>query len=415
MTDRLSQSAFSVGAGAGVAAVSGIVVLAIAARTLTTEQNSGFLTFWAGLFAVFAVLSGIQNEITRSVRADSRLDLDVPRRTSPLLSALIVGIGAGAVILLLYPAWNMSFATLKDPVLPMLLIAGAAVLYSGHVATVGVFAGLGRWPLFGTLTAGESLVRLLFTGLTAVLAWSVSGFEWAAVSGTLTWLVASIAFPGFRITWKIRISLARKALIGRLLNAMAASGANAVLVTGFPLLMSLTTDPETYASAAPLVVAVSMTRAPLLIPLTAFQSMVIAAFVEHPQRAGAVLRRLILVVVAVALAGGLLAALIGPTLMSLVFGTAYANTPFALGLLVVGASFLALLILGGSVALALDAHTVNTLGWYVALLVSVAVMLTPLDLTTRTVLSLTLGPLVGSIVHLSYVSRRLGSRSQESR
>lgn len=415
MSDRLGRSAISVGAGAAVAAASGIIVLAIAARTLTTEENSGFLTFWAALFAVFAVLSGIQNEVTRSVRSDAHFDPSARRTTSPLIGALIMGLAATAAVMLLFPVWQISFNTLEDPLLSVALIAIAALLYSGHVASVGIFAGLGRWRAFSGLTASESLVRLLVAIAVAVLGWHVIGFEYAAVSGALTWLIASLMFPGSSDLWRIRIALPQRDLLKRLLNAMAAAGANALLVTGFPILMSVTTAPSAYASAAPLVIAVSMTRAPLLIPITAFQSMVIAAFVEHPERAGSALRRLAFAVAGVAVVGGLLAAAVGPPLMSLVFGPAYANSPLVLGLLVAAASLLALLVLGGSVALALDAHTVNTVGWYTALLVSVAMMVLPLDLTTRTVLALTAGPLVGSSVHLTYVVRRLRRQSQEHR
>src|SRR5690606_17724503 len=133
-------------------------------------------------------------------------------------------------------------------------------------------------------------------------------------------------------------------LVRRMISAMAAAAANALLVTGFPLLMSLTTDAAVYAGAAPLVVAVSMTRAPLLMPIAAFQSMVIAAFVERPARAGAALLRLTGAVVVLAAGGGLLAALAGPWAMGLVFGPGYENTPLVLAMLVVAACFLALLV-----------------------------------------------------------------------
>lgn len=413
MTDRPGRSATVVALGAAAAAISGVVVLAIASRTLTTEENSGFLTYWAALFAIFAVLSGIQNEMTRAVRADERLGAEIRRTTSPLLTGILIGAGTAAAVLLLFPAWQMVFATLDDRVLPVLLMAFAAVLYAGHVASVGTLAGLGRWGAFAGLTAGESAVRLLVTVIAAAAGWGVAGFECAAAGGALTWLTASLLIPGLRDMWRIRIGLPMTALTRRLLNAMAAAGANALLITGFPLLMSATTAPDAYRAAAPLVIAVSMTRAPLLMPITAFQSMVIAAFVEHPERAGTALRRLVGAVAAIAAIGGLLAALVGPSLMGLVFGPDYRNTPLILGMLVVAAALLALLVLGGSIALALDAHTVNTIGWYVAVAVSVVVMLLPFDLTTRTIAALALGPLIGSAIHFGFVMRRLRHQLQE--
>ncbi|MBN9178516.1 MAG: hypothetical protein J0I43_14280 [Microbacterium sp.] len=413
MAERAGASAALVAVGAAVAALSGVAFLAITARSLTTEQNTAFLTFWAALFALFAVLSGIQNEVTRAVRADSMRTGDHDRKTSPLASALIVGAAAALVVLALTPLWGVVLVDDTNLIFSVVVMGAAAFLYAGHVAAVGTFAGLGRWRAFAGLTAGESVVRLALAVVGAVAGWSVDGFATAAAAGAVTWVAATLSMPGWRTVWSLRVAIGRGALIGRILNAMAASGANALLVTGFPLLMSATTDPSTYASAAPVVMAVSMTRAPLLIPITAFQSMVIAAFVEHPERARSSLLRLLLLVVAVALVGGGLAALVGPWLMALVFGPAYANTPAILALLVAAAAFLALLVLGGAIALALDEHAVNTVGWYLAFAVSTAIMLMPLDLATRTVLALMIGPMVGSAFHFIFVLRAL--RRRESR
>lgn len=413
MSERTGRSALVVGGGAAVAAIAGILFLAISARALTTAQNTAFLTYWAALFAVFAVLSGIQNEMTRAVRADRGAEAPGHRATSPLWAGLTVGAATAVVVLLLFPLWRVVFVGLDGVLVPVMLLAVAALLYAGHVATVGTLAGLGRWNGFAGLSAGESLVRLVLALAAALLGWGFIGFEAAAAGGTITWLVVTTLLPRWRALWRVRIELGIGPLLRRVANAMAAAGATALLVTGFPLLMSLTTEPEAYALAAPLIVAVSVTRAPLLIPVTAFQSMVIASFVAHPERARSSLAKLVGAVLGVAVAGGALAALVGPWLMRLVFGPAYGNSPLVLGMLVVAAAFLALLVLGGSVALALDAHTVNTVGWYLALVVSTAIMLSPAELETRTILALTLGPLAGSVFHFAFVLRTLRRRARE--
>ena len=92
--------------------------------------------------------------------------------------------------------------------------------------------------------------------------------------------------------------------------------------------------------------------------------------------------------------------------MAVIFGSAYANTPLTLGLLVLAAACLALLTLTGAVALAADHHRLNILGWCVALLVCVALMLLPISLDIRTVVSLVAGPLLGSICHILGLVRR---------
>jgi len=403
MADLGRRSALHVAAGAAVAALSGVVVFAISARVLPTEQNTAFLTYWAALFAIFAVISGVQSEVTRAVRADLLLPPEHARATPPVAVALLVGVVVGLIVAALYPVWAVVFVGDSALTLSVALMALAAASYTGHVATVGALAGHARWGAFASLTATEALVRLVLVLLAAGFGWGMIGFETAAAGGALTWVLATLLLPRFRIAWRARVSIRPAALIGRMTNAMTAAGANALLVTGFPLLMSATTGAAEYATAAPLVVAVSMTRAPLLIPITAFQSMVIASFVQHPERARSSLLKLVCAVIAVAVIGGVMAGLLGPWIMSLVFGASYGNSALVLGMLVAAASFLALLVLGGAIALALDRHTVNTLGWYAALAVSIALMLTPFALETRTILALLVGPMVGSAVHFTAI------------
>lgn len=170
--------------------------------------------------------------------------------------------------------------------------------------------------------------------------------------------------------------------------------------------MSLTTEPVVFSKAAPLIQAVSVTRAPLMLPLVAFQSMVITVFVQHPERTRGYLLRLAVIVGGIGGVGALAAAACGPWLMAVIFGPAYANTPLILGFLVLAAACLALLTLTGAVALAADHHRLNILGWCVALVVSVVIMLLPVCLETRTVASLVVGPLLGSICHILGLVRR---------
>ncbi|MDK7345481.1 hypothetical protein, partial [Lactobacillus crispatus] len=40
------------------------------ARSLSPTDNTLFLTFWAALFAIIAIVAGLQNEVTRAVRQD---------------------------------------------------------------------------------------------------------------------------------------------------------------------------------------------------------------------------------------------------------------------------------------------------------------------------------------------------------
>ena len=109
-----------------------------------------------------------------------------------------------------------------------------------------------------------------------------------------------------------------------------ASSATAALVVGFPLLLRLTTSDAAYSTAAPLILAVSLTRAPLLIPLGSYQGVAITHFVDHPDRVIGLLARIGAVVAVITAVGSGLASLIGPWLMTAFFGDSYGVSPVLL-------------------------------------------------------------------------------------
>lgn len=400
-----SRPALMIAFGSGISALSGFLVMTISSRVLATDQNSVFLTYWAALFAAFAVLTGVQNEVTRAVSVDTTRS--VPRQTRPIGISLLMGGGVATIAALTSPLWSQSFEMQGSTGPAILLIAIGSVLYAGHASTVGVLSGQSDWIMVASLTGGEAVIRLLATIAVALMGGGIFGFELAAVVSTATWIAVTLLFRRVRLSVTTRIGLNRRAFVQRMLQAMVAAAANALLVTGFPLLMSVTTDPTEYSHAAPLIIAVSVTRAPLLMPIGAFQSMVISWFARGHSHVRSAFVTLLAVVVLVAVVGGTAAAIVGPQLMGLVFGDGYRNSSLVLAALVVDAAALALLVLGGSVALALDQHRVNSLGWYTAVGVAVFVMFFPFTLELRTVVALLLGPIAGSAVHLYGVFRQL--------
>ncbi|EPD26278.1 hypothetical protein [Actinotignum schaalii] len=406
-------AALPVALGGASGALSGFFITVVSARSLSPTDNTLFLTFWAALFAIIAIVAGLQNEVTRAVRRD-RVDSHEPLgsrsgmlseaaascyRTSPVLICAGVGVCAALLVLVVTPLWLRVFHGFSGRALLIAFIALGVVLNSVHLGLLGVFAGRGKWKIFGTLTSLEPALRFLFIAVAGYLSLTLHFYALACVLACGTWLLLSAA-PGVRALARTRINIAPRGLVRRLLLAMIATGASALLINGFPLLMSLTTEPAVFSQAAPLIQAVSVTRAPLMLPLVAFQSMVITVFVQHPERTRGYLLRLAVIVGGIGGIGALAAAACGPWLMAVIFGPAYANTPLTLGLLVLAAACLALLTLTGAVALAADHHRLNILGWCAALLVSVALMLLPLSLETRTVASLVVGPLLGSICHI---------------
>ncbi|MGH3966862.1 MAG: hypothetical protein ACRDTV_01740, partial [Mycobacterium sp.] len=152
----------------------------------------------------------------------------------------------------------------------------------------------------------------------------------------------------------------------------------------------------------------TLTRAPLLVPLTAMQGNLIAHFVdERTQRLRALIAPAVLVGGIGAL-GVLAAGLVGPWLLRVGFGPDYHAAGALLAWLTAAAVTIAMLTLSGAATVAAALHRAYALGWVGATVVSTLLLLLPLSLETRTVVALLCGPLVGIGVHLVALARAGG-------
>jgi hypothetical protein len=187
-------------------------------------------------------------------------------------------------------------------------------------------------------------------------------------------------------------------------HSITAAGASAILVMGFPVLLKLTST-ELGAQGGVIILAVTLTRAPLLVPLTAMQGNLIAHFVdEHSDR----LRALIAptaIIGGIGAVGVVAAGVVGPWLLRVAFGPQYQASSALLSWLTAAAVAIAMLTLTGAAAVAAALHRAYALGWVSATVASGLLLLLPLPLQTRTVVGLLCGPLVGIGVHLVALSR----------
>ncbi len=151
--------------------------------------------------------------------------------------------------------------------------------------------------------------------------------------------------------------------------------------------------------------AVTLTRAPLLVPLIAFQNAIVVHFVGRQALGVRALARPVLGVLAVAAVGAGAAWFIGPQVLTLM-GKSFDVPGPTLAALTVGAGTTAALVVSGSAALAYERHGGYMTGWWVATGVAVAILLLPAPLTSRTVVALVVGPLVGAVWHAVTIARR---------
>jgi len=153
-------------------------------------------------------------------------------------------------------------------------------------------------------------------------------------------------------------------------------------------------------------------------PLNAYQGVAITHFLREQDRGMALLLRPAAVIVGVGALGAAGAYVVGPFIMVAFFGSAYQVSGILLAGLTLAAACMALLTLTGSAVLATGRHRAYAVGWFLGGVASVALLMLDLPLASRSVLSLSIGPLLGIGIHLSalsWVSRRRPAQPRSRR
>jgi hypothetical protein len=225
-------------------------------------------------------------------------------------------------------------------------------------------------------------------------------FAFAAVAGSCSWLIMLLCSPPTSRIAGSPSDVSVKEFLRRAGAAIAAASASAVLVMGFPVLLKITTPGPLPEGAGALLLAVTLTRAPLLVPLNVFQGALVAWCTDrrdHPWRA---LSTTVAAVLIVGACSGFAAAALGPWVLSAVFHVVWPYDRMVFAALTFGAAMIAVLTCTGVSCLTTSRSRANALGWWVATLASLAFLMLPLPLHQRISSALVLGPLAGMAVHL---------------
>lgn len=392
----------------------------LAARSLTVEDNKDFLVFWSLTSLVFATLLGVQQESARLIGShhlSKGNSASVPhqRTYNPLVVATWVGLTCALIFAALTPVWLGTVLPAGDW-RTVLLITLVTAVYACHVYCIGAMAGTRSWTEYALLISTGGIFCFLCTLLVSVVGGGLLAFQLSFLATAFLWLIFVAFSPRVRSATRLRLVGRPGAAYRSMLLAVGTAVAMAAMSTGFPIFLEATSskaETESDALLAAIILGISITRAPIMMPLQAFQGVAVSYFLAHAQRPTAALLKPVGALLALGAVGAGAAYLLGPWLFDEIYEKYAGQLDGAfLAALTFAAALLAVTTLSGTAALAMGAHRIYLAGWVVTVVVAFGCLLLPLDLETKTIVALMASPVIGAAAHLA--GMEVLSRTQTS-
>lgn len=377
---------------------------------LAPDSYLSFATTWSAIYLVVTCLSGLQQELTRASRSEAT---GSGFRTW-ISFTLITSLAATTIVFVIF---SLSGSTLfpADAGLLMSAIAMAAFGYSLVAALSGAVYGLKDWNAVAGLTIGDSVIRSLTIAVALVAGGSAVLLGWAVAVPFLLAAVGVWIWVGRRIKLRLSVDVGLRRLFRNSVATVIASLSTGALISGLPLLLKAFASDAGPELLASLILALTLTRAPLVVPLLALQGYLVVSFRDHPNHVSSrVLRWVALVIGGVIILAGI-AAWFGPTLMRWLFAGFVVLSPLDLALIVVSAGLTGVMCITGPAVLAANRHKWYTAGWASSAAISIAMLLLPIDAHLRIMVALLAGPIVGSMVHVLAIRFRSNVPATDSR
>lgn len=398
----IRRGLFYVLAATVVAGGIGYVIQAVVPAFVDAQEYVAFSVFWSVVYLVVSGLSGIQQEVTRSSRIGTGGGTASLGRFA-LACAVASAIAVAGTSVIWAP---LAFS--EDIVSLVAAVALAAVGYSFVAALSGALYGLHHWPGVAGMTVIDAIVRLVAVLASLLVGARLATLGWAvalpfAVAALVVWL-----WTGRSIRRGLDMDTDLRGLFGNSARTVGAAIATGVMISGLPFILGLTARDAAPGLLASLILVITLTRAPLVIPLVALQSYLVVTFRDAAARVG---RRVAL------LSGGMLtitvvlsalAIVIGPWVIALLYGDRYELPPLAYAAIVASAGLTGVLCITGPAVLAIGRHTLYLLGWAVASLVTIGCLLLPAPELPRVLAALLAGPVAGIAVHALGLTGRAG-------
>ena len=419
VTDETASLAKDTGRSAGKVGISlliaialGYVLTVLAPRLLGPVNAVTFLSFWGILMGLGSALSPLEQELSRQSAVAA---LDGGKAGKPALRALAVGMVVVAVVAVL---------TMVVPVLNERLYGGqvelgaivlcGAIAFACQFAARGLLVGQQKIRLYSWLVIAEAALRVLALGL-IVLA-SLTGLVSLAIAaavGSFAWLLFLRPVSG--LLDRHQDGEGWRPVVSRILLLMAGAGLTASVITGYPALVNLLAPGGDKAAIGALFTALTVSRVPLLL-LSPLQALAVPTVVRLSGTAEGMhrLRRMLAIgglgTLVVGVVGALVGLLIGPWLVSLLYGSDFVAQGWWVAGMVWGAVLLTAMQLMTAVLVARTQANKVLVTWaVVAAVTSLVLLLLPGDTVLKAVVGLAAGPTAGLAVVLMFVLRRPGN------
>jgi O-antigen/teichoic acid export membrane protein len=397
-------------AATAIAGVAGYVVTWLVPRSIGVVDYSVFAVFWSFTFLLIAALSGIQQELTRSTapaespRGDRRHGLVL---FTAIASIVTFGLVFGTAWLWAAAAFPGESWGLVWP------LAVSATSYVAVAAMSGTLYGLQFWTAIFSMTVIDALLRLASVTLVLMVGGGAIALAWAVaipfiLTPTIIWL-----FTRKRVAGRTVLDASYARLAWNSIRTTVASTAMGVIVSGFPLVLGLTSQSVPRGEFGLVALASTLTRAPLIVVGLALQSYLIVFYRNHASR---MLRYVLMLLALVVVAGFALAVVgwwAGPPLWHLLFPGELTPTRVFIATLVISAALVGAMCVTAPAVLAQGGHWAYTAGWVVSACLTIGCLMLPAPFISRVSLALVLSPMFGLLVHCVYFAlarfrKRLG-------
>ncbi|HEV7948749.1 MAG TPA: hypothetical protein VGP24_03175 [Glaciihabitans sp.] len=403
-SDRRGLSGFAlIAIATGIAGIAAYVVTWVVPRLIGGVDYKVFAVFWAALYLVVTALSGIQQEVTRATRPIGTPGAEHSSRARTF--GIVVAAGVFVVTIASAPLWvNTVFPELGWALVFPLAVGLASYVF---VATLcGSLYGLSEFRSLALLIVLDPVLRLVVVGTVALLGGDLVALAWAAAIPFGATLLILWPFIRGSVAGRTQLDVGYRDLSWNVSRTLVASGSTGALVSGLPLLISVSAAAESPALLSSLFLTITLTRAPLVVSLMSLQGYLIVHFRDNLPHMLADLRKYLLLIGGAAIVLAAAGWWLGPPIFEWLFPGEPVLDGWFFAVLVASSALLGALCVTAPAVLANGAHTIYSLGWLIATVVTVVALALPMDLLARTSLALLVGPAAGFVTHLIYLVRQ---------